>query len=576
MKRPLCIALSLILSVVAAACLYEVQSVHSPAAAAPRLDEFVPEGALLYIEAKDFAGLLRDWNTSPEKAAWLESDDHTVFSQSRLFLRLQRFFDRFEKAAGVPADTSFAARAAGEQSALALYDIGKIEFVYVSRLRSTDFVHSDLWKSRNKFQPRSAAGAPFYLGRDDESGHVVGFAVIGDYLVLSTREDLIVHTLQLINRQPERSLHQEAWFTAALAAAPQSSGDLRMVLDMKKISDERHFTSYWIQQNITEMESYTAAVCDLYREGSTYREERVLLRKTKDMDQESAHNEHPGIIGTLLSALPEDHGFYQVRIAAPDAVLATLQESIMSASGKSLAVQRQAPQVVLTGGEVGSASDLETRLDTPLMRGDDADSGSATLRHLLENAGAFAFLEAQSTRSNRDGVLLTTPTLLVIAASQPWNINAVQNAIREQLAPSLSASDLGLQWKQVHEAEGWFELDGLHPLQIAVRDKLLYLSTQPEMLQAALKSRTAARQQPNVTYIAGFNHARERDNFYKLSKMIDSTPESTQSWGTPAPKFFSQNIAGLSQALARLDSEEIIAREENGRVFQTVTYTWSQ
>lgn len=574
MKRPLSIALSLILSVVAAACLYQVQSAHSPAAASPRLDEFVPEGALLYIEARDFAGLLRDWNTSPEKAAWIESDDHTVFSQSRLFLRLHRFFERFEKAAGVPADTSFAARAAGEQSALALYDIGKIEFVYVSRLHSTDFAQSDLWKSRNKFQPRSSAGTPFYLGRDDESGHVVAFAVVGDTLVLSTREDLIVRTLQLINRQPERSLHQETWFTAALAAAPPSAGDLRMVLDMKKISAEPHFTSYWIQQNITEMEGYSAAVCDLYREGSAYREERVLLRKTAD--QENARTGPQETISTLLSALPENHGFYQVRIAAPDAILAALHETMLAVPGKSSTMQRQAPQVALTGGEAGSASDLETRLDVPLVRGDDADSNSFALRHLLENAGAFAFLEAQGTRPNGDGVLLTTPTLLVIAASQPWDAEAIQQAIRTQLAPSLSASDLGLQWTQINDAGGWFELDGLHPLQMAVRNKLLYLSTQREMLQAALQSRTTPGQPPNITYIAGFNHARERDNFYKLSKMIDSTSESTQTWGTPTPKFFSRNIAGLSQTLARLDSEEVAQREENDKVFQTVTYRWSQ
>ncbi|PYP91832.1 MAG: hypothetical protein DMG65_05890 [Candidatus Angelobacter sp. Gp1-AA117] len=564
----------MILSVVAAACLYEIQSVHSPAVASPGLDAFVPEGALLYIEAKDFAGLLRDWNNSPEKATWLESDDHTVFSQSRLFLRLHRFFERFEKAAGVPANTSFAVQAAGEESALALYDIGKLEFVYVSRLHSTGFVHSDLWKSRNKLQPRSAAGTPFYLGRDDESGHVVGFAVAGDYLVLSTREDLIVRTLQLINKQPERSLHQEAWFTTAWAAAPQSPGDLRMVLDLKRISMERHFTSYWIQQNISEMEGYTAAICDLYREGSTYREERVLLRKA--MDQESTQSEHPETISTLLAALPEDHGFYRVRIAAPDAVLSTLQESIMAPLDRSPGVQHQAPQVVLTSGEVGSASDLETRLDVPLVRGDGADSNSPALRRLLENTGTFAFLEVQGTHPNVDGVLLTTPTLLVMAASQPWDRNAVQQAIRAQLAPHLSTSGLGLQWKQVNEAEGWFELDGLHPLQIAVRDKLLYVSTQPEMLQAALQSHATPRQQPNVTYIAGFNHTRERENFYKLSKTIDSTPESTSTWGTPTPKFFSRNIAGLSQTLARLDSEEIVEREESGRVLQTVTFRWSQ
>jgi len=46
-----------------------------------------PEGALVYIEGKDFAGLLQDWNSSPEKAQWIKSDNYSVFSNSRLFLR---------------------------------------------------------------------------------------------------------------------------------------------------------------------------------------------------------------------------------------------------------------------------------------------------------------------------------------------------------------------------------------------------------------------------------------------------------------------------------------------------------
>ena len=575
MKRSLCIFLSVTLSV-AVACLYKsAHSAPAPGLASARpLDGLVPDGALLYIEARDFAGLLRDWNSSPEKAKWLESDDHSVFSRSRLFLRLQRFFERFGRAAGLPADTSFAVQAAGQESALALYDIGKIEFVYVTRLGSADFLHSELWKSRNKLQPRMAAGTPFYLGRDDRSGHVVGFAVAGDYLVLSTREDLIVRTLQLLNKQPERSLHQEAWFTAALAAAPPVAGDLRMVLDLKSISVEGHFSSYWIQQNVSQMKGYTAAVCDLYREANAYREERVLLRKP--VEQENARSQPPDIINTLLAALPEDHGFYQARTAAPGLVFRTLQGSIFLSMEKSSAAQRQAPQVVLTGGEVGSASDLETRLDAPSVRPDGTDSASAALRVLLENAGAFAFLEAQGTRRNSDGVLLTTPTLLVIAGSQPWEANAVQQAISAQLTSILSASELGLKWKQVDEAGGWFELDGLHPLQIALRDKLLYVSTQREMLQAALQSHAGAKHQPNVTYIAGFNHARERNNFYKLSAWIDSTPGETYTWGTPTPRFFSRNMAGLSQALARLDSEEVVEREESSKVFQTVTYRWAQ
>src|SRR5947208_13045106 len=95
-KRALCIFLSLMLSVAAAACLYQsARETAAPGGPSPALDGLVPQGALLYIEAKDFAGLLRDWNNSPEKRQWLESDNHSVFSQSLLFLRLERFFKRF-------------------------------------------------------------------------------------------------------------------------------------------------------------------------------------------------------------------------------------------------------------------------------------------------------------------------------------------------------------------------------------------------------------------------------------------------------------------------------------------------
>ena len=58
------------------------------AAPSHALDQMMPEGSLLYIEAKDFSGLLKDWNGSPERAQWLKSDDYRVFSNSRLFLRL--------------------------------------------------------------------------------------------------------------------------------------------------------------------------------------------------------------------------------------------------------------------------------------------------------------------------------------------------------------------------------------------------------------------------------------------------------------------------------------------------------
>ena len=176
------------------------------------LDQVMPEGALLYIEARDFARLLKDWNAAPERAAWTRSDDYRVFSNSRLFLRLGQASDQFAVAAGLPPDMKFLVDAAGTESAVAVYDIGNLEFLYVTRLASGDFLQSALWQSRNKFQPRSAGGKPFFARKDEQSGRVVAFAIADNYLILGTREDLVAGSLELMSGSKGRMLSQEGWY----------------------------------------------------------------------------------------------------------------------------------------------------------------------------------------------------------------------------------------------------------------------------------------------------------------------------------------------------------------------------
>ena len=54
----------------------------------PSLARYLPPGPLLVVEAQDFSALLGDWNGSQEKRAWVASDNFSVFSRSRLYLRL--------------------------------------------------------------------------------------------------------------------------------------------------------------------------------------------------------------------------------------------------------------------------------------------------------------------------------------------------------------------------------------------------------------------------------------------------------------------------------------------------------
>jgi hypothetical protein len=227
----------------------------------PQLSTYVPAGAMLYLQAKNFSSLLTDWNASSQNQQWLKSDNYEVFSRSRLFLRLKGASDQFAAAAGLPPDMNFLTQVAGSESALALYDIGKLQFLYISRLPSASSMQTALWQTRSKFEPREAGGITFYLRRDPDSEREVEFAVAGDYLLLATREDLMAGALQLMAGSKDHTIEGEQWWSQSVAAA-EATGDLRMVLNLDKIVPSPYFRSYWIQQNVTEMKQYSAAISD--------------------------------------------------------------------------------------------------------------------------------------------------------------------------------------------------------------------------------------------------------------------------------------------------------------------------
>ena len=257
------------------------------APAPPPLAGLVPRGAVLYLEAKDFQSLLEEWSASPGKKEWLKSSDESVFSRSALFLRLQKEQQHFAAAAGIPPDMKFLSEAAGKESALGIYDIGKIEILYVTRLESARAMQSALWEARTKFDSRNAAGVPFFVHTDAESGRTVAFAVTDEYLVLATREDLVASTLALISGGAGQPIAGEQWFSTAVGAASSAShlpGDLRMVLNLEKVVATPQFRTYWIGRNVTELKQYSAGLSDLYRSGAEYREERILLRSAAARD----------------------------------------------------------------------------------------------------------------------------------------------------------------------------------------------------------------------------------------------------------------------------------------------------
>ena len=537
------------------------------------LSRFFPAGPLLYLEAKDFSSLLSDWNSSSQKTQWLRSDNYEVFSRSRLFLRLQGAGSQFAAAAGIPADMSFLSQVAGQRSSLAIYDIGKMEFLYITYLPSAKSMQSSLYQTRSKFEPRNAGGVDFFVRHDPESQRVVAFAVSGDYLLLATREDLMAGALQLMSGKLDRTVEKESWWAQSTSAAGQP-GDLRMVLDLQTLVPNGYFRTYWVQQNITDLSQYSAAVSDLFRSGGEYREERVLIRKKESTQSPSA--DALSAAADLSRLTPETAGIY-VTAANPgaDSCFALLGTKILAPHLGPASVSQVAPQAQLTSGEQGGGSDLETRIDQAPAVIPASTSSAAALKELLSKTPILASLQLQSTQRDPAGVFIRIHSAVVFAAAPDWNEAALYSAVDDFIRPALTAGQLGVSWQQ---KSGYQQLDGLWPLSVAVRGKYLVVSDDPNLIESVLANFARKSGRQPLEYYAGFSHKLERENFTHFTSLVDrpGMPAAAVPGSDRQPQFFSGNMASLSSTLADVSSERIEIRGEADKVRQTVTYEWSR
>jgi hypothetical protein len=546
----------------------------------PELPALLPEGALLSIEARDFSSLLRDWNTSEEKRAWLSSDNYSAFSNSRLFGRLSQAQDEFSAAAGLRTDSDLLNRVAGKESCLALYDIGNLEFVYVTRLEQQRIESTPLWQTRGKFEQRTEAGTPFYVHKDAQSSRVAAFAAKDGWLILGTREDLVAGVLDRLAGVSSHNLFGEGWYAEAVKQAAGERGDLRMVLNLDKIAGTPYFRSYWVQRNVTEMKQYTSAVTDLYRTSESYREERVLLRRA------AKNIESGGDVAAITALAPADAGFFSVNaFSDPENVLQSLRADLLEIKPeRTEAAEVSAPPSVATQN-AGSASQLDVRIDQAPATHATADAFES-LRTLLRSQQPLTSLEVFTARPPRDGVFVTLQTGMAISASRAWDEGAVRDAVTSALPPSLSAGKLGVQWEKRASAAGdYLALDGAVPLFIQVNGKQLLVANDSALLEQMLSRRPPAgpaNGQEAVTYRALFRHTQEQENFHLLTAQLDRAGNRSGAGqqGTDAdgqsPSFFSGNISGLGRVFSKVESERIEEKDQGSRVLQTVLYRWVQ
>ncbi len=580
------------------------------------LATMLPQGALMTVESADFGALVAAWNRSPEQHAWLRSANYSAFGNSGLFARLQDAQSGFAHAAHSQVDGAFLAEISGKDSIFAWYDIGNLEFLYLTRLPQDRLAKLSLLAQRSRFARREAGGTTFYIrssnasaGTDsdgasaqgdteaDDQGspgssgvdqtRTVAFAVRGDWLVLATREDLIAGALQLMATPQEgkghaASLASSGWYSAASAASSAHPGDLHMLLDLQALTKTPHFRTYWLQRNVTETRQYRAAVVDLYRESGQFREERVLL----PMDTGAAEAASPDL-GSLEQMVPERAGVYRAwaNPATADA-LGALRDKVLAREPATQGDATVSPQAQTAVDPAGSSGDLDTRIDAPSRKPSDGSDSSGRLRQLLESSGLESILTVDRTAAaSVDGAFVGVQSAVVLRSSAPWDKDALAQAVLQSLRVRLTTASLGLGWTSVsHEGVTYLTLGATHSVCLAINGPLAILSSDPALIEDILKRGAVA---PNSALpalrLAGFRPGQERADFRHLTADLNvaqsSANFSTGPAGSSATQttvdLFRDNLPSLADVFQAMVSERYVETDDAGKIHQAVVYRWS-
>ena len=557
----------------------------------------LPPGALMTLESSDFNTLLNSWTQSPEQKAWLNSASYSAFANSRLFSRLADAQSGFASAAKTAVDGSFLHEVAGKESIFAWYDIGNLEFLYITHLPHDEIGKIALLQQRSSFARRESAGTPFYLRTDTASAEAtvtdneapaqvgdldqprtVAFAVRGDWLLFATREDLIANALQLMAAQDTGNAAADSqanagWFSAAAAVAPEQHGDLHMLLDLQSLTKTPQFRTYWIQRNVTDTRQYRAAVVDLYREPGRFREERVLL----PMGQPASPDEAD--LGALQALVPEHVGVYRATAQpTPDLTLGTLEQKLLNSTPVPIRDSNQAPAPEQDVPLSGSAHDFDTRIDAPPPVLETPDEALAPLRHVLDSAGVQSMLTLdRSEPLAPDTPFVFLHSAVVLRAASSWSADTLSQALSTELGARLTTSSLGLTWQHVSSPNGnYLRLGGAQPLALLVDGQLAILSNDPGMFDDISARRSHPATAASALLIAGMNPGGERTNFRRLTAQLaqsSAPPQGVQP--NNSVQLFRDNLPSLAESFSSLTSERIVVRRDGPLVRQSVMYQWA-
>jgi hypothetical protein len=270
----------------------------------------LPNGALVYLQTDDLPQLIKLWDESKLKEDYLESQNFKEFQNSHLGIKLAERFVDFQTSIGFTLELSTLSRLAEKRAAIAIYDIGKLDFVYVSPMNKELFAITMFAQNSSTFAESTLEdGTSFYqiefkVDRERQNQKLI-FANIKGRFVLATREKLFLRTITAI--KGKQRLYDEVNFKKLCEKITPNL--ITLWVDQEKLNTDYYFKRHWLMSNVEDLQNIRAGIFDVSLDENSLMEKREFLLKVP----QNPARIPPSDAKDLLNKVPENVPFYRLQ-----------------------------------------------------------------------------------------------------------------------------------------------------------------------------------------------------------------------------------------------------------------------
>jgi hypothetical protein len=579
------------------------------------LARLTPRGALAYVQVRDLGALFADWRGSKLRERYYASDSYRAFTRSRLYAKLQERLAEFERGAGFTLTEARAAEMSGGLSAAAMYDMGKLEIVFITETPAAKAAATSLFKQSARFEARTRAGRQYYAQEIATDGgrlnQALCFASANGKFIIATTEPLMQRTLENFADGATSDRLSDAIAPTLAAAADFTPHTATLWTDVPRLREHKYFNLYWIHGKGAALDGVAATLADLEITPSEIRERRFSLPLAAASAAAPSRGEKFPL-ATLLPLLAADAQFADLHAGNDGADLnriarVTTQILFPTTRPATDAPQNRAFSLDETdGGATGGARyrTLDQRFDRDI---DDPGAAPAAasksvappdqteteMRGLLEKAEPKQFAILGRARAEADSPFIRIDRAIVIETGKPFDAMRYERLVSDALFRKLlvagtvkriewrtSDSGVGAPLAGVIEQGGAYAIAG---------DALILANSAAycETIVKTLKTRLAPDVSPDMkgaTRFAALRFDQSLASYRQLIRLIDFTPPSSgadamdedgESSATEPVPFMSRNLVSLLSSVGPIGTVTAESASLGRGVEERLTYRFT-